>query len=350
MAIVALRKLATEQRDVMQKSLGLLCALTLGMAAASATAQTQAPEPKQEAPDRALDPTQFTHAQFAHMDVSHGKPFVMVTINGQGPFRFVIDTGTGGQAFISSTLAKQLGLTQVGRMRLSDPTGKGSRIAPMVLIPSLQVAGVEFNGIKAAVHDLDDSDGQCQGLLGFLLFRNYLLTLDYPNRQMHLSIGELVPDGEHSIIPFRMPDGIPLIPLHIGSTIIEAQLDSGGAGLSLPEEFALHMSFASDPVSFSNAYSITTRFQIKGGKLGSDVHLGDYTFQQPFIEINPAFPLANFGACPMQNFAITFDQKHTLVRFEAAHQVLHLTATPAPMHLNNASKDLLPDPTLVPVG
>jgi predicted aspartyl protease len=346
MAIVALRKLAAGQRHVMQKSLRLLCALTLGMAAASATTQTQAQEPKQDA----ADPAQLPRAQFTHMDVSHGKPFVMVTIDGQGPFRFVIDTGTGGQAFISSALAKQLGLTQVGRMRLSDPTGKGSRITPMVLIPSLLVAGVEFNGVKAAVHDLDDSDGQCQGLLGFLLFRNYLLTLDYPNRQMRLSIGELAPDGEHSNIPFRMPDGIPLIPLHIGSTIIEAQLDSGGAGLSLPEEFALHMSFASDPVSFSNAYSITTRFQIKGGKLGSDVHLGDFTFQQPFIEINPAFPLANFGACPMQNFSITFDQKHTLVRFEAAHQVLHLTATPAPMHLNNASKDLLPDPTLVPVG
>ena len=30
------------------------------------------------------------------MEVTHGRPYVMVTINGRGPFRFIIDTGTGG--------------------------------------------------------------------------------------------------------------------------------------------------------------------------------------------------------------------------------------------------------------
>ena len=37
--------------------------------------------------------------------------------------------------------------------------------------------------------------------------------------------------------------------------------------------------------------------------------LGSYTFKHPFIEVNPAFPLANFGSCPMQNFSLTFDRK-----------------------------------------
>lgn len=286
----------------------------------------------------------------AHIDISHGKPFVMVTINGRGPFRFIIDTGTGGEAFITSALATNLGLTQIGRIHLSDPTGRGSRVVPMVLIPSLQVAGIEFTSIKAAVHDLDQSDGPCQGLLGFPLFHSLLLTLDYPNRMIQLSSGELSPDGEHQVLPFRMPDGIPLISLRIGKTVIEAQLDSGGAGLSLPEELASHMNFTSDPVGFSDAYSLTTRFQLKGGKLASDVRLGTYTFQHPFIEINPAFPLANFGACPMQNFAITFDQQHALVRFDSARQTIHLSATPAPMHLDNAPQDHPEDPTLVPVG
>ena len=37
------------------------------------------------------------HSQ--NMEELYGKPYVMVTINGRGPFRFVIDTGTGADAW-----------------------------------------------------------------------------------------------------------------------------------------------------------------------------------------------------------------------------------------------------------
>jgi len=286
----------------------------------------------------------------ARLDISHGKPFVMVTINGKGPFRFVIDTGTGGEAFVTTALADQLNLPRIGQMRLSDPSGKGSRKVPLVSLESLQVAGVSFAGVKASVQNLSNGDGLCQGLLGFVLFRDYLLTLDYPNHQMQLTSGVLSPDGERSVLPFRMPDGIPVVSMKVGDTRIEALLDSGGAGLSLPEQLASRLSFSSDPANFSNAYSISTRFQVKGGQLASDVQLGTYTFQHPFVEINPAFPLVNFGSSPMQNFTITFDQKNTLVRFVAVRKKLHLSATPAPMRLNNAHPEEALDMTLVPVG
>ena len=61
------------------------------------------------------------------IEFSHGKPFVMVMVNGKGPFRFVVDTGTGGDAFVTSELADQLNLPTAGQTRLSDPSGQGSR-------------------------------------------------------------------------------------------------------------------------------------------------------------------------------------------------------------------------------
>jgi len=288
--------------------------------------------------------------RIAHLDISHGKPFVMVMVNGQGPFRFVIDTGTGGEAFVTPQLADQLGLAQSGQVRLSDPSGKGSQRVPTVLIQSLQIAGMEFTGVKAAVHSLSEVDGPCQGLLGFVLFREYLLTLDYPNRRMKVSPGELIPDGEQSVLPFRMPDGIPIVSLAIGGMRIDALIDSGGTGLSLPEGLASQLQFLSDPVKFSNSESISTRFEVTAGTLATDVHLGAYTFERPFVELNPAFPLANFGSCPMENFVLTFDQKHGLIRFEGARQVMHLSPAPAPMRLTNAVQDKPTNPNLVPVG
>jgi predicted aspartyl protease len=289
-----------------------------------------------------------THS--APLELSHGKPFVMVTINGKGPFRFVIDTGTGGEAFVTPELADQLNLPSAGQGRLSDPSGQGSRRVQIVLLQSLEVAGVEFTGVKASRHTLSEVDGTCQGLLGFALFRDYLLTLDYPHRRITLTSGALEPDGEHSVLPFRMPDGIPIVPLRVGGLQIEAQIDSGGSGLSLPESFVSRLKFSSVPAAFGNAHSLSTRFLIKAGTLASDISLGGYTFTRPFVEINPAFPLANFGSCPMQSFAFTFDQKNSLVRFEARQPVLHLSATPTPVRRENAPANEPLDPTLVPVG
>jgi predicted aspartyl protease len=286
----------------------------------------------------------------AALDITHDKPFVMVTINGKGPFRFVVDTGTSGEAFITQQLADQLELPTAGQVRLSDPSGQGSQKVPMVVLQSLQVAGVEFTGVKAAVHGLNSGDGDCQGLLGFRLFRNLLLTLDYPNHRMELGSGELIPDGAKSVLPFRMPVGIPVVSITIGDTQVDAQIDSGGEGLSLPLELTYKLKFISAPQDLSNSRTLSTRFVLRGATLDSSVHLGSYTFKHPFVEINPAFPMANFGACPLQSFALTFDQKNGLVQFNSDRHSLRLAPTPQPIRLVNAPVGLPPDPSLVPVG
>ena len=289
-------------------------------------------------------------SRFAALEIIHDRPFVMVMVNGKGPFRFVIDTGTGGQAFVSADLATELALPEMGQITLNDPSGRGGRKVPMVRVDSLQVAGVEFTGVKAAVHNLGTGDGSCQGLLGFALFRDYLLTLDYPNHRMELTSGDLQPDGGRSVLPLRMSDGIPVVTLAIGATQIDAQIDSGGSGLSLPSQLASRLKFASQYSSLSNAHSLSTRFTLVGATLAADVHLGSYTFKRPFVEINPAFPLANFGSSPMHDFALTFDQKNRLVRFSAQQRILHLSATPAPANLNNAPEREPVDPKLVPLS
>jgi predicted aspartyl protease len=286
----------------------------------------------------------------APLEIVHDRPFAMVMVNGKGPFRFVIDTGTGGEAFVSADLAAELALPQAGEITLNDPSGQGGRKVPMVLLASLQVAGVEFTGVKAAVHNLGSGSGACQGLLGFALFRDHLLTLDYPNHRVTLSSGSLEADGGRSVLPLRMNDGIPVVSLAIEDAQIDAQIDSGGSGLSLPSSLASRLKFASEYSSVSTAHSLSTRFTLVGAKLDGDVRLGAYTFKRPFVEINSAFPLANFGSAPMHDFALTFDQKNLLVRFDAQKRVLHLSATPAPADLRNAPNRDPVDPRLVPLS
>jgi len=284
------------------------------------------------------------------MEVLHGKPYVMVMVNGKGPFRFIVDTGTGGQAVVTPEFAEQLELEEEGEARLSDPTGQGGQNAPLVVIDSLRFAGVEFADVKAVVHNVPHADGLCMGMLGFPLFRDYLLTLDYPNLRLTMERGQLEEDGERTVMPFRMPDGVPVTTLEVGKLRVEAQIDSGGAGLSLPEQIAARLKYSETPQLFAKGQSLSTRFEIKVGKLIPDVRLGDYTLDQPWIEINAAFPLANFGAVPLQYFTVTFDQRNQLLRLAGPHKHIKLGITPVPMNLVHQPSVQAADAKLVPVG
>jgi predicted aspartyl protease len=270
------------------------------------------------------------------MDQRYGKPYVMVTINGRGPYRFILDTGTGGEVLITPELAAELALPATGKATLSDPSGEGSKKVPIVLIDTLELAGVQFSTVEAVEHTLNAEAGQADGLLGFALFRDYLLTLDFPNRRVRLSTGELTTDGEKTVLPFSMVSGVPVMQLRLSDDVnVQALLDSGGAGLEIPEQVAARLKYDVDPVVFAVGRSICTTFQIKSAKLGTDVKLGRYTFTHPVVQIHSAFPEANFGSWAMRGFAITFDQENQLVRFESAHDTMNLGPPPSPPHFIN---------------
>jgi predicted aspartyl protease len=296
------------------------------------------------------DPAPITAPHSAPMVERYGKPYVMVKVNGRGPYRFIIDTGTGGDALITPELARELALPPVGQATLSDPSGQGARKVPIVQIDSLSLAGVEFTNVRAIQHTFLSEAGSAQGLLGFTLFRDLLLTLDFPNRRVTLDPGALSPDGNKTVFPFRMPEGTPIARINIGGQPADAQLDSGGGGLVLPASLAARLKYDVNPIPFASGQSICTRFEIKMGRLASDVKLGRYTFNHPVVEVHPAFPLVNFGSPPMQMFAITFDQKNLLVRFHSEQRRFTLTAPPSPPRMTNSVNQHLPPPDLVPVG
>ena len=233
---------------------------------------------------------------------------------------------------------------------MSDPSRQGRERVPIVLLQSIGLAGLKFSDVKAIVHKVTGEAGSCQGMLGFTLFRDYLLTLDFPNRRVLLALGTLTDDGDKTVLPFRMPDGVPIMRLHVDGQSVEAQLDSGGSGLTLPEALATHLKWGIPPVVFATGQTMTTRFAIKAARLSGDVQVACYTFDNPVVEIHPAFPLVNFGSPPMQSFAITFDQKSLLVRLLAKGTRFQLTAPPSPLQLTNQPRDLLVPPDLVPIG
>jgi len=289
-------------------------------------------------------------AHVTPIELIHDKPYVAVMMNGHGPYRFLIDTGTGTQAIVSPELVRELGIPTVGHARLSDPSMQGEQRSEMVWIDSLKIGSVEFDEVQAVEHGLFHEEENCQGVLGFPLFEDYLLTLDYPGRRMILRSGTLAEEADGTVLPFRVSEGVPIAKVQIDDLSVDAQIDSGGTGLSLPEAMAARVKFQSAPVDFGIAESLTTLFFLKAARLQADVRFGPYVYRNAFVEINSAFPVVNIGSTPLKNFAITFDQQEGLMRVEGREKVVYLDASPVPMRLQNEPPRQSSDGMLVPVG
>jgi hypothetical protein len=254
----------------------------------------------------------------ARINMTLGIPLVQVRIDGKGPFSFVIDMGTNCEAIISPRLVKRLGLSATGQKSITDLGGHGTRALDTVELSTLSLARADFHKVGAVVADLPDGDSVLDGILGFRLFRNELLTLDYPGSRLILEEGALAGTRDEHVVPMQMPNGIPLVDIDIADAKIEAGIDSGGLGLSVPVSMIGKVRFDGgiDTVAFGRTQ--VSSFALRGAVLDGSVGLAGFRFEQPWLEINPIFGIANIGSGALRDFVVTFDQSSKLVRFTSA--------------------------------
>jgi hypothetical protein len=116
--------------------------------------------------------------------------------------------------------------------------------------------------------------------------------------------------------------------LNIGDEQVEAQIDTGGLGLSLPESVARELKFAGDVEVIGRGNTQVDTYLLRGGTMKGHIALAQYDFKEPFIEINSVFPVANLGALPLQDFAVTFDQRSKLLSFASRGRSHRIGRTP----------------------
>jgi len=165
------------------------------------------------------------------------------------------------------------------------------------------------------VTDLPDGDSVLDGVIGFGLFRNELLTLDYPRHRLILERGVLAGTSDKHVVPMRMPNGIPLVEIGIADAKMEAGIDSGGAGLSVPDAMIGKVRFNGGIDTVAIGRTQVSRFALRGAVLDGAVELAGFRFEQPWLELNPMFGIANIGSGALGDFVVTFDQRSKLVRF-----------------------------------
>ena len=250
-------------------------------------------------------------------------PVVEVKLNGQGPFAFMIDTGAGMQADIDPSVAARLKLPLSGRAINGDPSGQNDREVATAMIESLTIGKAEFRNVTAVVRPqrITKDYPEIDGILGFALFTDYLLTLDYPAMQVRLARGVLPSANGGDILNFEIENRIPVIELAIGRIHVPAHIDSGNfvAGFILPEEIVEQLQLQSAAITVGGARSVTNRIQLKQVQLRDTIRLGRFEYPQPTIAF-PALSDTNIGFNVLRDFVITFDQKNRRMKLQRSLQ------------------------------
>lgn len=137
---------------------------------------------------------------------------VEARINGQGPFRMVLDTGAGLSG-ISHEVAQALALEEQARVKLVDIAGQ-TRMYPFTYADLIQVGELRLEPVPLIMTDVFDHFGDdlnIQGLLGYIGLDAYTLDLDYPAQKVRVSKAPLT-EADGNIVPLkRLPFDTPHI-------------------------------------------------------------------------------------------------------------------------------------------
>ncbi|HWW75645.1 MAG TPA: retropepsin-like aspartic protease, partial [Pyrinomonadaceae bacterium] len=234
------------------------------------------------------------------------RPAVEVMVNGKGPFVFAIDTGAAGMARVDSSLVEKLHLKVVGQMQAGDGSGR-SRGMDVVQLDSIAFGGVQFNNVRAPTRDYNRSPaaGKVDGILGFGLFSEFLLTLDFPSKRVRLERGQLSkPDGAEVFGYETSSNGAPGLELGVGSLKVKGHIDTGNAiaGFVLPESLVKRLPLASEAVVVGRARTVSSEVEIKMARLKDSIRLGPFEFAEPKIVFPALSDDINIGAETFREF------------------------------------------------
>ena len=156
---------------------------------------------------------------------------------------------------------------------------------------------------------------EVDGILGFALFTDYLLTLDYRSMQVRVARGTLPTVNGTDILNFEIENRIPVIEVAIGKIRVRAHIDSGNfvAGFILPAEIAEHLQLLTQPVTVGRARSVSNQIELKQVQLKDTIRIGGFDFPQPRITFR-ALSDTNVGFKVLRDIALTFDQKNRRVK------------------------------------
>lgn len=155
-----------------------------------------------------------------------GRIAAPVMINGQGPFRMILDTGAN-QSVITQRVANLLGLPILPEMQVMLHGVTGSAAVPFVELQSMQTGDLIQENIKVAV--LPTVMGGADGILGVQGFDGLRVTVDFDRDRITItrSRGQRARSTEGTIPATLRFGRLLVVSGYVGSIRVKAVIDTG---------------------------------------------------------------------------------------------------------------------------
>jgi len=154
---------------------------------------------------------------------------VPVGINGHGPFRFLLDTGSG-HSTLSRDLADHLALPAVAKVRVSTPAGARTQL--VVRVERMTIGDASVEGLLpslVSLVELRDLEPGVDGVIGQDFLGRFDFTVDY--RRKRLLWGAAEPEEERARLPLVRVGDRSLVQLPgLGRTAPVLMVPDSGSG------------------------------------------------------------------------------------------------------------------------
>jgi hypothetical protein len=246
------------------------------------------------------------------IELPNGRAIVAVQLNGTGPFRLAVETGSP-DVLILPQIVTHLSLPAIG------PASATSDTDSLFRLDSLRIGTTTIGNLSVG-RDSAFARLGVDGVLGLDAYRDLTLTIDYGHGTLSLTRVPLpVADGRDVLRAVRVGPFIG-IPVNLGGVRETGVIDTqGGVGLAVTPPVA-------ERLAFQGPLRVVGRAVVGGGEpvavkqgvLSGDVRIGRHELHQPTIAVHPLPPeipaQVTIGLEVLRNFAVAIDQRSMTVR------------------------------------
>lgn len=236
------------------------------------------------------------------------------------PAHFIVDTGSS-VTLVSPEFAQSQGIKgpagTAAPVHVRSADG-GVATLPGVVLRRLKLGDALFETVPALVYDCAAISAHLgvpiDGILGFPLFRETILTLDYPHARVLLAPRRSPPVRPGSVVPFNNRQKTPLISVRLGDQSFVALIDSGSDAALHLNPLGLHPTFVSPPRAGVSVGTLTGDRPQQIGRVSEALFIGNYELDRPVVDLTDE--LSAIGGDILRYFTVTFDPERSQVTFD----------------------------------
>ncbi len=247
-------------------------------------------------------------------------PLVEVTLNGRGPYRFLVDLGAN-VLIVRRSVADDAGAHVVLDRDRSD----------ILVANEMTIGEARFRDVWLGAYDELDVDG----VIGYNILRGTGVTLDYSGRRFRLGPLRLPPPDGRETLDYVVESRLPYVSARVGDRELLLNLDTGAANhVVFPAFMADSLPLEAPPVPGPVLYNEQTGpVRNLVGRLAEDLRVGGHVIERPVVLFDPAIEDAWLGSAILASATLELDTQRQVLRLTTTAPL----ATPADLVIRDVS-------------